>query len=277
MVITGSGGIATNDYLVLKQDRIESFIYSETEGNIRYKEVRRTESGIATNGQQVTMALEYRPSGGSWISGGSSTVSINQFNTHGLQVHKSLSTGNYDLAVVMTAADRSGTFTSGAVEYEYTTFTRPHSSITLTDSQVTTTGQSQEIKFSLPNMPGWELTKVVYTARVKAQGKARSGYYKVWEGFTPKWYLRLGFSELQYRNGSGTSTFRVDSSAGAYSPDWASLTCSITTSSTSSIWATTPRYRIHSFRAGWGKPAATIRPMRICNRQSTNGICEGWE
>ncbi len=106
MLITGSGGIATNDYLVLKQDRIESFIYSETEGNIRYKEVRRTESGIATNGQQVTMALEYRPSGGSWISGGSSTVSINQFNTHGLQVHNRtiITTGHASAASAIAAA-----------------------------------------------------------------------------------------------------------------------------------------------------------------------------
>ena len=41
-------------------------------------------------------------------------------------------------------------------------------------------------------------------------------------------------------------------------------------------WATTPRYRMPSWRAGWGRRPATIRPMRTCNSLSTNGICAAW-
>ena len=29
-------------------------------------------------------------------------------------------------------------------------------------------------------------------------------------------------------------------------------------------------------RVVWGRRPATIRPMRICNSRSTNGICAGW-
>ena len=60
MVITGSGGIATNDYLVLKEGRIESYIYTASSGHVRYKEVRRTESGIGRHNQSVVIPAYFK-------------------------------------------------------------------------------------------------------------------------------------------------------------------------------------------------------------------------
>lgn len=301
LVITGSGGIATNDYLVLKQGRIESFIYSETQGHIRYKEVRRTESGIATNGQQVTipayfksqptvnlyprdisvynanypnqsqrlemdhttpqphptiegawvftpyarlllsdgstteahglsylgsnnsqrweingvqgltsvvvngrgassrhsgsgntwqnrqvnMSLQYRSAGGSWINAGSSSVDINQFNTHALQVSKSLTQGTYDLAVTFSANDRSGTFTSGALEYDYQQANKAGSNwskVLESPSNKYFYHQTfnQTISIGSPAQSGWEITRIDYSARVQFTIKARTTYDGNW-------------------------------------------------------------------------------------------------
>ena len=301
VVITGSGGIATNDYLVLKQRRIESFIYSQTEGHIRYKEVRRTESGIATNGQQVsipayfksqptvnlyprdisvynanylnqsqrlemdhttpiphptiegawvftpyarlllsdgsateahglsyfgsnnsqrwemngvhgltsvvvygrgassrhtgsgntwqnrkvTMKLEYRSSGGGWINAGSSSVDINQFNTHALQVSKSLAQGNYDIAVTFSAADRSGTFTSGALEYDYTQSNKTGAGWSKTlyappGRFEYSKKHTQYISLDSYALSGWEATRIDYRAKVLFTIKARTGYDGNW-------------------------------------------------------------------------------------------------
>ncbi len=60
MVITGSGGIASNDYLVLKEGRIESYIYTASSGHVRYKEVRRTESGIGRHNQSVVILAYFK-------------------------------------------------------------------------------------------------------------------------------------------------------------------------------------------------------------------------
>ncbi|WP_419831808.1 hypothetical protein [Endozoicomonas atrinae] len=60
MVITGSGGIASNDYLVLKEGRIESYIYTASSGHVRYKEVRRTESGIGRHNQSVVIPAYFK-------------------------------------------------------------------------------------------------------------------------------------------------------------------------------------------------------------------------
>ena len=286
IVITGSGGIATNDYLVLKQGRIESFIYSESAGHIRYKEVRRTENGVATNGQQVTipayfksqptvnlyprdisvynanypnqsqrlemdhstveqhptiegawvftpyarllladgstteahglnyvgstasqrwemtgvndlksvtvdgraassrhsgsgntwqnrqvtMTLEYRTGGGSWISGGSSSVNISQFNTHAVQVSKTLTQGTYDIAVTFAASDRSGTFTSGALEYDYTQSNRTGSDFNYEIRSDTTYGTKyQSVEISSPAFSGWEITRIEYQYTLSVQ------------------------------------------------------------------------------------------------------------
>ncbi len=60
MVISGSGGIASNDYLVLKEGRIESYIYTASSGHVRYKEVRRTESGIGRHNQTVVIPAYFK-------------------------------------------------------------------------------------------------------------------------------------------------------------------------------------------------------------------------
>ena len=284
MVITGSGGIANNDYLLLKEGRIESFIYSETAGHIRYKEVRRTESGVATNGQEVvipayfkamptvnlyprditvynadypdqsqrlemdhsvpqphpsiegawvftpyarllladgtktdasgktylgssnsrwwavyntdqvkkvtvncrvashrstgestgyqnrkaTLTLAYRPDGSDWISSESASVDINQFETHVLQVSKTLPQANYDIAVSLTTEDREGTFTSGSIDYEYDQRGKLGTALDVTLSPEGTSSKSATYDIAINNhqLSGWEITRIEYTATV---------------------------------------------------------------------------------------------------------------
>ncbi|MGO0305901.1 phage tail tip fiber protein [Endozoicomonas acroporae] len=327
IIITGAGGIATNDYLVIKEGRIESFVYTTSAGHVRYKEVRRNESGSATSGQQVTipayfksqpvihlaprdisiynasypsqsqrlelehspvlphpdiegawvftpycrlvladggktethgltyvggnnsqrwevtgvkslkkvtvnnraasrrhtgsgnsyqnrkvtLALEYRPVGGSWTSGGSTSVNISQFNTHGLQVSKSLSQGTYDIAVVLTAQDRSGTFTSGVLQYDYTQANKAGSNWSKVLESPPGKWEyhqdySQSITIGNPALSGWEITRIDYSARVQFTIKARTTYDGNWimNGKVP------GEAYIEVPNGSGGVTkYRV--------------------------------------------------------------------
>ncbi|MGO0305035.1 phage tail tip fiber protein [Endozoicomonas acroporae] len=340
IVITGAGGIASNDYLVLKQGRIESFVYSQSEGHIRYKEVRRTESGIASNGQQVTipayfksqptvnlyprdisvynasypnqsqrlemdhttvqphptidgawvftpyarlllsdgstteahglsylgsntsqrwemtgitglknitvhgraassrhsgsgntwqnrqatMTLEYRTGSGSWIGAGSTAVNINQFNTHALQLSKSLTQGTYDIAVTLSATDRSGTFASGALEYDYQQASKSGSS--WTETLYTPRGKYSSAKTLTRNisidsyaLSGWEVTRIDYRATVAFTIKARTGYDGSW--ITNNKIPGEAYIEVPDGNGSVTK-YRVysgTSEGGYYNED----------------------------------------------------------
>ncbi len=387
MVITGSGGIATNDYLVLKQGRIESFIYSQSEGHIRYKEVRRTESGIASNGQQVTipayfksqptvnlyprdisvynanypnqsqrlemdhtipqphptiegawvftpyarlllsdgstteahglsyfgsnnsqrweingvqgltsvvvngraassrhsgsgntwqnrqvtMSLQYRSAGGSWISAGSSSVDINQFNTHALQVSKSLTQGTYDLAVTYSANDRSGTFTSGALEYDYTQSNRTGTDFNYEIRSDTTYGTKyQRVEISSPNFSGWEITRIEYQYMLSVQMWVRCRSSTSLGGpWTDK--NRPGLARVKVPNGN-----TLEISEGTYT-NWQyaehnniNVTGSITSSFSTRL---TPDIELYISRGGydyygnWGESA--VIKMQVSNISAT--------
>ena len=59
IVITGSGGVESNDYLVLNQGRMSSYVWNGSE-HVPYKEVRRMERGVASTGQQVTIPAWFK-------------------------------------------------------------------------------------------------------------------------------------------------------------------------------------------------------------------------
>ena len=59
MVITGAGGIENNDYLIMNQGRIASFVWNGTE-HVPYKEVRRIERGVSPAGQQVAVPAYFK-------------------------------------------------------------------------------------------------------------------------------------------------------------------------------------------------------------------------
>jgi len=304
MIITGTGGVATNDYLILKEGRIESFVYTEAAGHVRYKEVRRVESGTASNGQQVvippyfksqplvsiyprdtsvynasypdqsqrlelavgdvvahptiegawtftpvcrlvlsdggrseahglfysgandsqrwelpardnvqgitvfcragssrhtgsgntyqnrqvSMTLYYRTVGGDWLNGGSTTTSINRFDTHTLQVNKSLGKNTYEFAVQFTADDRTGTFTSGELEYDYTQANRSGTPWTLTNSPTQYASTKREYIYIDETLTGWEVTRIDYsvtadiTLNVRNLFTDKSSFGKVFQG-----------------------------------------------------------------------------------------------
>ena len=340
IVVTGDNGIANNDYLVISEGRIESFVYTPSAGHIRYKEVRRRESGVAQSGQQVvipayfksqpevmlsphdisiynanypnqsqrlelehsdavphptiegawvftpycrllladgstteahglsyfgsntsqrwemtdildlkavtvngraastrhsgsgntwqnrqvTMTLEYRSDGGSWISAGSTAVDINQFNTHALQLNKSLTQGTYDVAVTLSAADRSGTFTSGSLEYDYQQASKSGSG--WTETLYTPHGQSsydqtrtRNISIDSYALSGWEITRIDYSAKVAFTIKARTGYDGNWS--TNRKISGEAYIEVPDGNG-GVTKYRVysgTSESGYYNED----------------------------------------------------------
>ncbi|WP_257293625.1 hypothetical protein [Endozoicomonas sp. YOMI1] len=308
MVITGSGGIANNDYLLLKEGRIESFIYSETAGHIRYKEVRRTESGVATNGQEVvipayfkamptvnlyprditvynadypdqsqrlemdhsvpqphpsiegawvftpyarllladgtktdgsgktylgssnsrwwavyntdqvkkvtvncrvashrstgestgyqnrkaTLTLEYRPDGSDWITSESTSVDINEFETHVLQVSKTLTQANYDIAVSLTTEDREGTFTSGSIDYEYDQRGKLGTALDVTLSpEWYAESATYDITINNHELSGWEITRIEYTATVDINIVVKNLFYSATTGGLIKGRVRV--------------------------------------------------------------------------------------
>ena len=291
IIITGQGGIAGNDYLVIKQGRIESFVYTESAGHVRYKEVRRSESGTAASGQQVkipayfksqpqmhlyprdvsiynaayptqsqrleifhtdpephpdeegawlftpyarlvlaagsdseavgwtysgsgndqsaelsgisnlqavtvygraasnrhsgsgntyqnrqvTMYLYYRLSGsGSWSLANSTTQPITQFGTVSMSLSKTLSQNTYDIQVRFVTADRSGTFTSGQVNYEYTQSGKSGSGWTWEEESNTFSGESESKYLSLSvSNSGWEITRIDYQCNISVTCKTR--------------------------------------------------------------------------------------------------------
>ena len=293
LVITGQGGIATNDYLVIKQGRIESFVYTASAGHVRYKEVRRNESGTATSGQQVkipayfksqpdihlyprdisiynashpvqsqrleiwhsdpvphpseagawlftpyarlaladgsetvavnwqyaggsnsqswtatgisnlkgatvytrcgsyrrangttyqnrqvTVYLEYKASSSSsWALGASRVVNVNQFTLHSLSLNKTLRTGQYDVRVRFVAADRSGTFSSGSVTYQYAARPASGSPAKTTYSYNGNSDQYPTVSMgvSMPGMPGWEVINIDFQYIVDITIRVRNG------------------------------------------------------------------------------------------------------
>lgn len=327
IVITGQGGIASKDYMLLKQGRIESYIYTASFGHVRYKEVRRNESGTAGSGQQVTvpayfkaqptihlyprdvsiynaaystqsqrleiwhttpaphpsiegawvftpyarlvlsagsdtvsanwtysgnsndqsayltnitnlqaitvygraasrrhtgsgnsyqnrkvtMYLYYRVSGTSnWISAGTTAVNVNQFNTHTLSLSKSLSTGQYDIRVRFIAADRSGTFTSGDVSYEYTERSASGSGWTVSKNGPNSgLNENHNITVSTPSMSGWEVTRIDYSFVADITLRARTLYASSYETNVDN--NSKGYAEVTIPNGNSTKTFRFDS------------------------------------------------------------------
>ncbi len=127
------------------------------------------------------MQLEYRGTGGGWINAGSSSVDINQFNTHALQVSKSLAQGNYDIAVTFSAADRSGTFTSGALEYDYTQSNKTGAGWSKTlyappGRFEYSKKHTRYISLDSHALSGWEVTRIDYSAKISFTIKARTAY-----------------------------------------------------------------------------------------------------
>jgi hypothetical protein len=60
IIITGSGGIASNNYMRINEGTIESFVYDPAQGHVPYKEVRRIERGTANSGTQVIIPGYYK-------------------------------------------------------------------------------------------------------------------------------------------------------------------------------------------------------------------------
>lgn len=59
VVVSGDGGTQNNDYLVLNQGAIASYVWNGSE-HVPYKEVRRIERGVASAGQQVTIPAWFK-------------------------------------------------------------------------------------------------------------------------------------------------------------------------------------------------------------------------
>ena len=378
IVVTGDGGIATNDYLVISEGRIESFVYTPSAGHIRYKEVRRRESGTAQSGQQVvipayfksqpevmlsphdisiynanypnqsqrlelehtdavphptiegawvftpycrllladgstteahglvyvgsntsqrwemngildlkavtvngraastrhsgsgntwqnrkvTMALEYRTGGGSWISAGSTAVDINQFNTHALQLNKSLTQGTYDIAVTLSAADRSGTFTSGALEYDYQQASKSGSGFNF-DSDSLSFGaygtKYQNVAIANPALSGWEITRIDYQYALNIELSVRCRSSSSFGGsFTDR--DRTGLARVKVPNGQ---TFQLEET---YWDTWKTASHSVTVSGsmTASFSSNlTPAIEYYLSRNGYSYDRKEGRTSRI--------------
>ena len=331
MIITGDGGLPGNDYLLLKQGAIESYVYTPSSGHVRYKEVRRSESGTAVSGQQVkipayfksqptihlyprdisiynasypaqsqrleithtppephpteegawvftpyarlvlsegsdtvsgnwtysgnsnqqdavltgitnlqavtvygraasrrhsgsgnnyqnrqvTMQLFYKVTGTSaWIhAGGDSSVPVNGFNTHSLSVSKSLSANTYDILVRFIAADRSGTFVSGEVTYDYTDSTKTGNLTTyaLTPEYGSSAAkQSHSLSLNSPALGGWEIYRIDYEMTFDLTLRAcerQYGWYANPSQFTGYARVRIpenGSTREYYLSGAGS-------------------------------------------------------------------------
>ncbi|AMO54512.1 hypothetical protein GZ77_23405 [Endozoicomonas montiporae] len=59
IVVTGKGGVGSNDYLILNQGRIASYVWDGSK-HVQYKEVRRIERGVAPAGQLVTVPAYFK-------------------------------------------------------------------------------------------------------------------------------------------------------------------------------------------------------------------------
>ncbi len=59
ILLTGKGGISGNDYLLMNQGRIASYVWNGTE-HVPYKEVRRIERGVTSANQQVSIPAYFK-------------------------------------------------------------------------------------------------------------------------------------------------------------------------------------------------------------------------
>ena len=60
MLVTGTGGIQNNDYMILNAGRISSYVFVPGVGHVPYKEVKRIETGTANSGQQIKIPAYFR-------------------------------------------------------------------------------------------------------------------------------------------------------------------------------------------------------------------------
>ena len=60
LIVTGPDGIQNNDYMVIKNGSIQSFVYAAGVGHVPYKEVRRIETGTAVSGTQVKIPAYFK-------------------------------------------------------------------------------------------------------------------------------------------------------------------------------------------------------------------------
>ncbi|MBO9497060.1 hypothetical protein J7438_23655 [Thalassotalea sp. G20_0] len=136
--------------------------------NCRVASHRSTGESTGYQNRKATLTLEYRPDSSDWITSESTSVDINEFETHVLQVSKTLTQANYDIAVSLTTEDREGTFTSGSIDYEYDQRGKLGTALDVTLSPEFTSAQSATYDITINNheLSGWEITRIEYTATV---------------------------------------------------------------------------------------------------------------
>ncbi|WP_422491488.1 hypothetical protein [Endozoicomonas sp. ALE010] len=138
---------------------------------------RSTGSGGTWQNRKATITLKYRPDNRDWIDGESVTVDIDQFTTHDLEISQTLTQGKYDVGVQFFAEDREGTFNSGEVTYDYKDEDWGGADWQKTLSP---TNFAQTVRHSIainnPALPGWEITKIQFYARVDIRLEVRNLY-----------------------------------------------------------------------------------------------------
>ncbi|WP_422450823.1 MULTISPECIES: hypothetical protein [unclassified Endozoicomonas] len=183
---------------------------------------RSTGSGGTWQNRKVTMTLKYRPDNRDWIDGESVTVDIDQFTTHDLEISQTLTQGNYDVGVQFFAEDREGTFNSGEVTYDY-----KNEDWGGNDWQKTLSpnGSAQTVRHNIainnPALTGWEITKILFFARVDIRLEIRNLYLyesKVWGNDIAKGRARVRIPDdvggyNTYEKTTSNNTFYWDTTA----------------------------------------------------------------